>query len=172
MVTPMSLAEIKETNSNQPLEQRRRASEIKADYQTIRSKTIDLPTGLASNEEKIRRRPIRSRSGNNNFETLFCEACQISSEKYCETLLFTTVHWYSRPIVRLILTLYPSIFSEEFRHLERLKTTNNRHQFISEMMYLEDHNKQQLPHWRKALGLRISIGELSKMSILLRSKSK
>ena len=105
-----------------------------------------------------------------NFGTIFCEANHISSKDFCKALLIASARWYVRPLIRFIIAFNPIVFSDDFHHLEPLRATRTRNEFVSEMMSLEDYNKHNLSRWRKVLGARASIGKLSKMSIRLRSK--
>ena len=109
---------------------------------------------------------------NDDFGTIFCETYQVSGDDFCKTLLIASAHWYARPIIRFIIAVNPVVFSEEFHHLETLRPVKTRNEFVSEMMSLEDYNKHSLAGWRKLLGIRASIGNLSKLAVLLRHYSR
>ena len=110
-------------------------------------------------------------SMNDDFGTIFCEAYQVSGDDFCCALLIVSARWHARPIIRLIAAIIPGIFSDDFQHLEALRKTKTRNEFVSKMMSLENYNQHHLARWRKLLGIRASIGKLSKLAILLRHYS-
>ena len=102
------------------------------------------------------------------FESVFCGAEEISEQDFCPRLLLKTTRWYARPILRVMVTFFPSLLSEDFKQLERLRRVRTRHEYTSEMMSLDRYHRNELPLWRRALGLRSSIRNLAQMSVLLR----
>lgn len=173
MATPNPITQFNKELSNQPLEQVDLGAEKESSGEPPASKPYEAHDDVESNWEGAESSGhSAAKSEVDDFGTLFCETFKIPSSEFSKTLLNTNVHWYSKLLTSLIATLFPSVFSEDFRHLERLRQTRNRHEYVSEMMYLADYHKQHLPMWRRALGLRVSIGKLSRLSVLLRSKPK
>ena len=106
------------------------------------------------------------------FESVFCGTEEISEKDFCPRLLLKTTRWYARPILSVMVTFFPSLLAEDFKQLERLRRVRTRHEYTPEMMSLDWYHRNELPLWRRALGLRSSIRNLAQMSVLLRLSNK
>ncbi len=106
------------------------------------------------------------------FERVFCGTEKISERDFCPRLLVKSARWHARPFLRLMIAYSPSLLTEDFNRLDRLRKVQTRHEFSAEMMSVDRYNKNELPNWRRALGLRSSITNLAQLSVLLRLASR
>ena len=102
-----------------------------------------------------------------SFEAIYCRARGIDASKFERSLILDGVSLVFRPIVGLLLMVFPRLFRTESHHLSSFRTVSDRRQFVAEMGSITDFNLYQLPFWRSILGLRVSTRRLSKLRKLL-----
>ena len=81
--------------------------------------------------------------------------------------MIESCHWYARPIVYVVSTLFPSVFATEYRLFEELALLTSRGDYSAKVTFLEDFHRYSLSCFRRMLALRVSIGRLSRFSKLL-----
>jgi hypothetical protein len=105
-----------------------------------------------------------------DFGTIYCREYNVASERFAKSLLHKCCHWWTRPLLKLLLLINPATFLQDLQHLESLKGAIHRSEFRQEVSSIESFNQYDLPGWRKTLRLRVSVGKLSQLSKLLDTK--
>ena len=104
---------------------------------------------------------------NPNFITVYCRQYAVSADEFFRSLLSKSTRIHIRPMLLILVALRPKIFEQDFEYLEPLKKATSRQEFRAELGCLDSYYRFGLPLWRRKLGLRLSIGRLSRFSRLL-----
>ena len=111
--------------------------------------------------------PLERSESEMTFEAVYCEKNRISPSRFERRMLSDGVIIFFRPIVKMVMLVFPSVFRGELDHLSSLRQVRSRREFVSEMGSIIDFNSYQLPLWRSMLGLRMSTRRLSRLRKLL-----
>ena len=102
-----------------------------------------------------------------DFETVYSQKYRVHSNWFTRSLMLRCCHCWTRPLVLFLILFRPSVFEQDFRHLDTLRRLRNRQDFAAEIKFIKYYNRYELPRWRKTLQIWPSTRKLLRYSDLL-----